>query len=82
MKFVTTLLALGAAAVATASWAQDVETPPAKPAKEKKICRRQETTGSIMTTSICHTAAQWNAIDEDNSKRVESRRDARTSSAN
>ena len=29
----------------------------------KKICRADTSTGSIMPKSTCHTAAQWTAID-------------------
>jgi len=41
----------------------------AKPADiEKKICRRTETTGSIIGGKRqCHTKAEWKAIDEANS---------------
>ncbi len=30
---------------------------------EKKLCRSQVTTGSIMGHRVCHTRAQWAAID-------------------
>jgi predicted transglutaminase-like cysteine proteinase len=32
------------------------------PVKEKKICRRDTATGSIMAKSICHTRAEWEAM--------------------
>lgn len=34
----------------------------AKPAKEKKICRRDVSTGSIMPRSVCRTKSEWDAI--------------------
>ena len=45
--------------------------PAAKPEKEKKICRREETTGSIMPTRICHTKDEWVQIDEANAHAAE-----------
>jgi predicted transglutaminase-like cysteine proteinase len=32
------------------------------PVKEKKICRRDIATGSIMAKSICHTRTEWDAM--------------------
>jgi hypothetical protein len=34
---------------------------PAAPVKEKKICRSEEVTGSIMPKRVCRTQAEWNA---------------------
>jgi predicted secreted protein len=58
-------------AVPSALLAQDAApapatTPAAKPEKEKKICRREETTGSVMLTRVCHTKEEWVAIDKAN----------------
>jgi len=36
------------------------------PKKEKKICRREEVTGSMFPKTTCHTKAEWSAIDEAN----------------
>ncbi len=36
---------------------------PAKPVKEKRICRAEEDTSSIVAKRICHTKAEWSAID-------------------
>lgn len=33
-----------------------------KPAAEKKICRKAQSTGSIMTRRVCHTQAEWDSI--------------------
>lgn len=42
--------------------------PTADAAKEKKICRRQEVTGSFIgSKAVCHTKAEWASIDEANS---------------
>jgi len=53
--------------------AQTTTPAPAAPAapaaahvKEKKVCRRQEVTGSIMPERVCHTTDEWAAIDEAN----------------
>ena len=61
-----------ACAVPSALLAQDAAPAPAaapaaaKPEKEKKICRREETTGSVMLTRVCHTKDEWVAIDKAN----------------
>lgn len=40
-----------------------------KPVKEKKICRRETTTGSIIgARSTCHTKSEWAAIDTANAR--------------
>lgn len=47
--------------------AQDAEKPDApKPPKEKKICRSEVATGSMMSRATCHTKAEWQAIDVQN----------------
>ena len=43
----------------------------AKPAKEKKVCKLQEVTGSFMRKRICHTAEEWQAADAQNAKATE-----------
>jgi len=57
-----------ACAVPSALLAQDAAPAPAaaKPEKPKKICRSEETTGSIMLTRVCHTKDEWAAIDKAN----------------
>ena len=50
---------LFAAAIRTAP-----ATEAAKP--EKKICRREATTGSIMARPVCRTKAEWTQIDTQN----------------
>lgn len=36
------------------------------PKPEKKICRREVTTGSIMARPVCRTKAEWMQIDNQN----------------
>jgi predicted transglutaminase-like cysteine proteinase len=43
----------------------------AQPVREKKICRRQEVTGSMFPKLTCHTAAEWAQIDAANQQGVE-----------
>ena len=51
---------------------QSVEKPKlAKAHKEKKICRRDVATGSIMPMRTCRTAEEWSAIDKVNAGGVE-----------
>ena len=61
-------VAIGVSAVAVQ--AQPVPANPAKPAvapvKEKKICRTEESTGSIMIKRICRTQAEWDAMSQVN----------------
>ncbi|MEN2746330.1 hypothetical protein [Sphingomonas sp. T9W2] len=53
----TTLLLAAATQIAPAAEA---------PKQEKKICRREVTTGSIMARPVCHTKAEWTQIDTQN----------------
>ncbi len=41
--------------------AQDTVTVTAKPAKEKKICRRDNTVGTRLAKYTCLTRSQWDA---------------------
>lgn len=54
-----TLLLLAAALQAPAPTQPAAE----KPKPEKKICRRDAATGSIMTMRTCRTAAEWAQVD-------------------
>ena len=63
------MMALAVATVFTvpalAQAATDAPTP--KPVKEKKVCRRETVTGSIVPfRSVCHTKTEWAAIDTAN----------------
>ncbi|RYY23108.1 MAG: hypothetical protein EOP62_21185 [Sphingomonadales bacterium] len=54
MKFC--LLPLAIALIALPASAQD------QPDQEKQICRRIMATGSNMSKRVCHTAAEWRAL--------------------
>jgi len=72
MTFVFAALALLAAsppAVAQQSASQPPAAPaPAQPDDNKKVCRREQATGSLMTRQTCHTKREWTAIDADNQR--------------
>lgn len=44
----------------------DTQAPTPPPVKEKKVCREEENTGSMMRSRTCHTKAEWAQIDEAN----------------
>ncbi|MEO6215550.1 MAG: hypothetical protein ABIO86_05940 [Sphingomonas sp.] len=45
---------------------------------DKKSCRRQDTTGSILGGRlVCHTAAEWSRIDQVNGDNARQMRDMR-----
>jgi hypothetical protein len=65
-------------AVALLSLAQAATTQPAPPASpvanapsEKKTCRREEDLGTIISKRVCHTKAEWSAIDAQNARNAE-----------
>lgn len=65
MAFVAAMII---AAPAIAQTAPAADSAP-KPVKEKKICRRETTTGSIIgARSTCHTKSEWAAIDAANAR--------------
>ena len=69
MIFAASLLALAAPAAVQQSPAPS-STP--APAAEKKFCRREVATGSMMPGKpVCHTKAEWNAIDTANSENAQ-----------
>lgn len=56
------------AVLTTPAFAQNNDATVA-PKPEKKVCRRIEVTGSIIgSKAVCHTKAEWTAIDEANAK--------------
>lgn len=67
MAFIPAML-LVAPAIAQTAPATEAAAP--QPVKEKKICRRDgPATGSILGGHVtCHTKADWNRIDSDNSR--------------
>ena len=58
---------LAAAPIGQAAPAQATATKPIVD-PDKKVCRREVATGSVMAKSVCHTRAQWAAIDGDDKK--------------
>jgi hypothetical protein len=62
-------LALPALTTAAPVFAKDKEAKSEPTDKEKKICRREASTGSILPARICHTAAEWAQIDQANQDR-------------
>lgn len=40
-----------------------VKTMPAKPVRERRICRREASTGSLFEKSVCHTNAEWRDLE-------------------
>ena len=77
---------LAAVTVAFPASALDVaadQSQPAKekPAKEKKVCKSDTKTGSIMPRRVCRTQAEWDEISarsQDDLDRMQSRDRART----
>ncbi len=39
-------------------------TPTPTPVKERKICRDEAETGSLISKRTCHTKAEWDAINK------------------
>ena len=60
------VFAFTAACLAFTSASAQQAAPAAAPVKEKKVCRREMETGSIMPKSTCRTKAEWAAIDQAN----------------
>jgi len=67
-KLIAFAATMSLAAPAVAQTGTDAPAP--KPVKEKKICRRGgPATGSILSApATCHTKAEWDRIDSDNSR--------------
>ncbi len=55
---------LAVVSISTAAAAQNETMPP--PAPEKKICRSENVTGSMMAKRVCHTRSEWSAINAAN----------------
>jgi hypothetical protein len=64
--------------IATPAMAETDAASSTKPEKPKKICRDEGATGTIFTKRICHTAAEWHAIDEANSHATDAVRNRST----
>lgn len=71
MKLSFVVLAAVSFAVAAPALA-DNSSDATKPPKEKKVCRREVVTGSIVPfKSVCHTRDEWASIDSANARSVE-----------
>ena len=58
--------------IGTPAYAQTTPATPTVAPKDKKVCRRQEVTGSIIgTRAVCHTRSEWQQIDELNKRNAE-----------
>lgn len=57
-----TVAALSALIIVTPALAKDKK--PLDP--NKRICRSETPTGSMMSKNVCHTRAEWTMIDEQN----------------
>jgi hypothetical protein len=77
---VTAATALALAAPAAAQESPNPTDTSAPAAKEKKICKRQIATGSIMSRPICHTKAEWAAISARNQADGDHLRDLQSAS--
>jgi len=51
----------GAASAQSQSPQAQAQPAPAKPVKQKKICKRDVPTGSMLPTSTCRTQQEWDA---------------------
>jgi hypothetical protein len=51
---------------------------PAQPVKERKICRAETSTGSIMAKRVCRTKAEWARLAQQNERENERFRDRPT----
>lgn len=70
MRRLMTLAALCVSS--TALYAQAAPAPAGeKPVKEKKICRQEDVTGSIMMARTCHTKEEWAQIDAVNARNAQ-----------
>lgn len=78
--FLVMVSALLGAAQATPAAAAPAQ-PIAKPAKEKKVCRHDASTGSILPKTVCRTQNEWDDIDFANHNSAQFRRDTMTTTA-
>ncbi|MDN4631902.1 hypothetical protein QCD71_10280 [Sphingomonas sp. PsM26] len=69
MKTLALFLLLSAANAVPAIAQQAATTPAGGAVKptDKKVCRSEESTGSVFVKRICHTSTEWSTIDARNS---------------
>jgi uncharacterized protein YigE (DUF2233 family) len=63
MRIILSLALLAGVSLAAPAMAQN-QPEAAKPAKPKRICRVDPTTGSVMPRYVCHSKEEWSAIDK------------------
>ena len=73
MKYLLPLMMFSLAAPAMAQTSNDAPSK-TEVEKEKKICRREMSTGSMMAKRTCHTKTEWTAIDQQNQANTEASR--------
>ncbi|MGY2734161.1 hypothetical protein [Sphingomonas sp. UYP23] len=69
MKTVVVAVLLCAPSLA---YAADTVAAPAPVEKEKKVCRSEESTGSLFVKRVCHTKTEWTALDAERQRAAES----------
>jgi len=72
------LIMIASALLSAAQAASPAAAPPppvAKPAKEKKVCRHDASTGSILPKTVCRTQNEWDDIDFANHNAAQFKRD-------
>ena len=52
-----------------------------KPVKEKRVCKSETGTGSIMPKRVCRTKAEWNALTEQSQGNLQRSQDVSRSTA-
>src|SRR5688500_14607561 len=73
---VRVLVGVALVATGTAALPQDAAPPaPAEQVKEKKICRSETPTGSVMAKRVCRTKAEWARLAEQNERENQRFRD-------
>lgn len=75
------LLALAALALPP-GWASAQDTQPAAAKPEKKICRMEEVSGSILRKRICLTRAEWKQMEAAYAEREQNLLDQRKLNSN
>lgn len=81
---VALLIVMVSALLSAAQAAPPAAAPPppvAKPAKEKKVCRHDASTGSILPKTVCRTQNEWDDIDFANHNSAQFRRDTMSTTA-
>jgi len=70
------LIVLGMMIVGTPAMAKEKANAPNDP--NRKVCRQEGATGSVFVKRVCHTAAEWRAIDENNARQTKTFNDGQS----